>query len=154
MIELRGISTIWFKNQLCPSTRLSRLRAQFPANFKTQFGVQDFKNPWKSSQNYSCSYNNRFTFFYYLAIFTIFCISSSIPTPTSVLTLCWSFPLVQAALYRPQCWCTAPQECCSSLGWYSQSSPAKQGPISLIFFYINLAQPTDLGCEIYSKQKL
>jgi hypothetical protein len=27
IIDLRGISTNWFKNQLCPSTRLSRLRA-------------------------------------------------------------------------------------------------------------------------------
>jgi hypothetical protein len=27
MIDLRGISTNWFKNQLCPSMRLSRLRA-------------------------------------------------------------------------------------------------------------------------------
>jgi hypothetical protein len=26
MIDLRGISTNWLKNQLCPSTRLSRLR--------------------------------------------------------------------------------------------------------------------------------
>jgi hypothetical protein len=28
MIDLRGISTNWFKNQLYLSTRLSRLRAQ------------------------------------------------------------------------------------------------------------------------------
>jgi hypothetical protein len=28
MLDLRGISTNWFENQFCPSTRLSRLRAQ------------------------------------------------------------------------------------------------------------------------------
>jgi hypothetical protein len=28
MIDLRGISTSWFKNKLCPSPRLSRLRAR------------------------------------------------------------------------------------------------------------------------------
>ncbi len=28
MIDLRGISTNWFKNQLCHSIRISRLRAQ------------------------------------------------------------------------------------------------------------------------------
>jgi hypothetical protein len=27
MIDLRGISTNWLKNQLCPSIKLSRLRA-------------------------------------------------------------------------------------------------------------------------------
>jgi hypothetical protein len=28
MTDLRGISTNWFKNHLCPSIRLSRLQAQ------------------------------------------------------------------------------------------------------------------------------
>ena len=37
MIDLRGISTNWFKNQLCPSKRLSRLWAQAPADFPSLY---------------------------------------------------------------------------------------------------------------------
>ncbi len=35
MIDLRGISTNWFKNQLCPSIRLSRLRAWYGTTSKS-----------------------------------------------------------------------------------------------------------------------
>ncbi len=63
----------------------------------------------------------------------------SLPTPNPVLTLFWSSPLVQAAPYRPQCWCTAPPECCSSLGWYWQSSPTQQGAVILILFVQKLS---------------